>query len=157
MAKLELKCEECGNDGTRSSLFLTIDAKYRDGEWELEEREDDGGMELDCLECDHRTNFSTGDGEVPFPYGMTFKISNMAAIITRDPRAQTAVDKIEEQIKSWSQWATPTLDDPEAQATPESENADAIIDVLNDIRRAVLSTEVNLYFDKDGNRREVTP
>ena len=78
MATLEVKCAECGNDGTEGSLYLTIDAKYRNGEWELEEREDDGGMELDCLECDHRTPFSTHEGEVPFPYGMTFKPGYLA-------------------------------------------------------------------------------
>lgn len=68
------ECGSCGNDGTESSLFLTIDAKWHPETktWELEEREDDGGMELDCLACDERTPVCEGAGDVPepiFPYG----------------------------------------------------------------------------------------
>lgn len=60
------KCEECGNDGSMGSLYETIDAKW-DSDlkgWVLEQREDDGGSEIDCLNCDHRTE---SDGV--FPYG----------------------------------------------------------------------------------------
>jgi hypothetical protein len=50
-------CEECGNDGTKGRLYVTIDARWdaERGGWVLERREDDGGDELDCLACDHRT------------------------------------------------------------------------------------------------------
>jgi hypothetical protein len=81
-------CAKCGNDGTKASLYLTIDAKW-DGEvWTLEEREDDGGGELDCLACDHRSPFPDDDGETPFPYGMTFKLGRMAVAIVHDPREE---------------------------------------------------------------------
>jgi hypothetical protein len=82
MSASKIKCEECGNDGTDGSLYLTIDAKWRDGVWELEEREDEGGGELDCLNCDHRTEAPEGI----FPYGMTFGLGRMAAVIKCDPR-----------------------------------------------------------------------
>lgn len=60
-------CEECGNDGTKARLYVTIDASYdaKANAWILEEREDEGGGELDCLECDHRTDAP------PFPYEVT--------------------------------------------------------------------------------------
>jgi hypothetical protein len=90
-----IQCEKCGNTGDKASLYLTIDAKW-DGEvWTLEEREDEGGAELDCLECDHRTPFPGEDGETPFPYGMTLKIGRMAAAIVHDPRARTDADLAE--------------------------------------------------------------
>ena len=71
MSKDQIKCAKCGNDGTKASLYLTIDAKWNGEAWILEERDDDGGRELDCLECDHRTDVR----EVPeiFPYGMEVK------------------------------------------------------------------------------------
>ena len=60
-------CEKCGNDGTKGTLYVTIDARW-DHEnkcWILDARDDEGGQELDCLNCDHRT-------EGPeFPYGAT--------------------------------------------------------------------------------------
>ena len=64
-----IKCEECGNDGTKGSLFLTIDARWSHeaGAWVLERREDIGGEEIDCLECDHRTPAHELD---IFPYDM---------------------------------------------------------------------------------------
>ena len=57
------KCEECGND---DNLYETIDARWDKDTltWHLERREDDGGGELDCLNCDHR-----GESEGVFPYG----------------------------------------------------------------------------------------
>lgn len=67
------KCAKCGNDGSKAGLYLTIDAKFQPGKgWELEERTDDGGMELDCLACDHRTPVDDGTEGGPvsgFPYG----------------------------------------------------------------------------------------
>lgn len=68
-------CAKCGNDGGESSLYLTIDAKWDKsaGAWELEEREDDGGGELDCLNCDHRTPVMGAvneEAESFFPYGL---------------------------------------------------------------------------------------
>lgn len=92
--KTEIKCGHCGNDGTESSLFLTIDAKWNGEVWELEEREDDGGMSLDCLACDERTDASSDEMPGIFPYGMTFKIGNMAAIIEHDPRKLAQLDAI---------------------------------------------------------------
>jgi hypothetical protein len=59
------KCAKCGNDGTAAGLYLTIDALWDGERWVLEPREDDGGMELDCLKCDHRTP----DEDSAFPYG----------------------------------------------------------------------------------------
>lgn len=71
-----------------------------------------------------------------------------------------ALEIVEGQIQAWSKWATPSLDDPEAQATPESEEADTVCDVLNDVRRAMLERAgqpcaTDVYFDAAGNRREV--
>ena len=67
---MQPKCDKCGNDGSEGSLFLTIDARWNFElkQWELEEREDDGGAELDCLNCDHRTPVR---GLPLFPYGAT--------------------------------------------------------------------------------------
>lgn len=68
-------CAKCGNDGGEGSLYLTIDARWNKsaGAWELEEREDDGGAELDCLNCDHRTpvmGATNDEAESFFPYGL---------------------------------------------------------------------------------------
>lgn len=82
----KIRCNHCGNDGTQASLYLTIDARWDGDVWTLEEREDSGDMELDCLACDRRTPFPGEDGETPFPYGMKLKIGRMAAIIVHDPR-----------------------------------------------------------------------
>lgn len=66
-------CGDCGNDGSKGGLFLTIDAQWRPdlGAWELQAREDDGGAELDCLACDHRTADDPGDSA--FPYGLLIR------------------------------------------------------------------------------------
>lgn len=82
MTHQKIKCGKCGNDGTAGSLYLTVDAKWNGETWELEEREDVGGGELDCFECDHRTEAPEGI----FPYGMSFKLGRMAAAIVNDPR-----------------------------------------------------------------------
>lgn len=73
----KIKCEKCGNDGTEASLYLTIDAKWDGENWTLEEREDAGGAELDCLVCDHRTAAPEGI----FPYGMKLKLGRLAAVV----------------------------------------------------------------------------
>lgn len=70
-----------------------------------------------------------------------------------------ALEIVEGQIQAWSKWATPSLDDAEAQATPESEEADSVIDVLNDVRRAMLQrsgqpAETFVCFDTAGARHE---
>lgn len=69
------RCAHCGNDGTQASLFLTIDARWRPAEkgWELQEREDVGGMSFDCLACDKRTDVE-GD-EAFFPYDSILPVS----------------------------------------------------------------------------------
>lgn len=73
MTTIAPKCAKCGNDGSEAGLYLTIDAKFQPGKgWELEERTDDGGMQLDCLACDHRTDVDDGTKGGPasgFPYG----------------------------------------------------------------------------------------
>ncbi len=62
-------CAGCGNDGTQGSLYVTVDAKWipESNSWELVERVEDGGHEIDCLACDHRTS---AEG-VALPYPMT--------------------------------------------------------------------------------------
>lgn len=62
------KCEKCGNEGDKAGLYLTIDAAWNPATkaWTLEEREDIGGMGVDCLACDH----STEVGSDIFPYGI---------------------------------------------------------------------------------------
>ncbi len=64
-------CAGCGNDGTTGALYLTVDARYipETKSWRIVEREDDGGMTLDCLACDHRTGVDRGDTPLSyFPY-----------------------------------------------------------------------------------------
>lgn len=63
----EVKCAKCGNDGSEGGLYVTIDAQWDKARqvWVLEMREDEGGDELDCITCDHRTP------SPPFPYGST--------------------------------------------------------------------------------------
>lgn len=65
------KCGSCGNDGSDGGLYLTIDARYNPatGMWTLQQREDDGGMEIDCAACDERTG-AVGREESGFPYDM---------------------------------------------------------------------------------------
>lgn len=63
------KCAKCGNDGSRGSLYLTIDARwdYENQRWDLEPREDDGGCLIDCLACNA---LSDDDPDTStFPYG----------------------------------------------------------------------------------------
>lgn len=58
---MQIKCEECGNDGLNGGLYLTLDARYEPETqtWTLQRREDLGGDELDCINCDHRTRLNT--------------------------------------------------------------------------------------------------
>lgn len=70
-------CAKCGNDGTKGGLFLTIDARYDPAVkgWVLEQRDDSGGQEIDCLACDHRTPEGPQEDGGPevesgFPYDM---------------------------------------------------------------------------------------
>lgn len=66
---LKPKCGHCGNDGSQGALFVTVDARwnYAEQRWDLEPREDDGGCEIDCLNCDERTSDPPEDSA--FPYG----------------------------------------------------------------------------------------
>lgn len=60
-------CKHCGNDGTTSGLFVTVDARWDGTNWVLEPRDDEGGRSIDCLACDERTEESETDPF--FPYG----------------------------------------------------------------------------------------
>lgn len=70
-APVAIKCAGCGNDGSEGGLFLTIDARRDNaaGVWIMDERDPgDGGGELDCLACDHRTPIYSAASR--FPYGL---------------------------------------------------------------------------------------
>lgn len=94
-------CAGCGNDGTRASLYLTIDAKWRPdlGAWELEQRLDSGGQELDCLECDHRTP-EDEEHETGFPYGYCVRSLNMVGetIAPPDPAIQSLIEALAQAV-----------------------------------------------------------
>lgn len=62
-------CKHCGNDGADNGLFLAVDLRWRPdlSAWELVERDDSGGVMLDCLECDEQTECERGS---IVPYGL---------------------------------------------------------------------------------------
>jgi|GEM_PF-2540088 len=74
-------CPHCGNDGSKSGLYVTVDARWTpdaDG-WTLQARDDDGGRELDCMECDQRSP------DPAFPYdSIVARSATVAWIVTAE-------------------------------------------------------------------------
>lgn len=72
-------CAKCGNDGSAAALYLTVDARYDPAAkgWTLTQRDGEGGQELDCLACDHRSPVDDKDEAMKaksfFPYQTTVR------------------------------------------------------------------------------------